>query len=427
MTQMSKPDVVIAAAYSRWLNTILETHAKQLWDAADGDLDDDELNENWELLPEQLRRRLWGLSSDLFSLVDNEKFSDADWEPIPLQELANRLEESFQKRQWDEVLDLLRRRPRFVASDHVSYIRGRAWQELGQHDVALKFFDNASRLKPGHAPYRILALESLKAACDWQEAISRANQYSLDPTSSPSLLFRAGDVFHAYSMTGGEDQGELAKRAVDVVNQGLDKLVHLGTEQPPDSILVAALVTKAFCLERLGRFDEALSTYDAGIQRFPGNPELLTARGLLRLEHDMGGSIDDFRSAVKLFARSVWPYLELARNEFSHHKYDDVLELCRLGLERANRDADAALMFDLRALALFEKNDSAVAIERAFQTAVSLDPFNLAIRHNYDRFLIVSGHPNQPVSGDWELSPLPIEEERRVLYQSVQPSFALAA
>ena len=154
---MSKPDVVIAAAYSRWLNAILETHAKQLWDAADGDLDDDELNENWELLPEQLRRRLWGLSSDLFSLVDNEKFTDADWEPIPLQELANRLEESFQKRQWDEVLDLLRRRPRFVASDHVSYIRGRAWQELGQHDVALKFFDNASRLKPGHAPYRILA------------------------------------------------------------------------------------------------------------------------------------------------------------------------------------------------------------------------------------------------------------------------------
>jgi tetratricopeptide (TPR) repeat protein len=193
--------------------------------------------------------------------------------------------------------------------------------------------------------------------------------------------------------------------------------------------LVAAFVTKAFCLERLGRFDEALSTYDAGIQQFPGNPELLTARGLLRLEHNMGGSIDDFRSAVTLFARSVWPYLELARNEFSQHKYDDALEWCRLGLERANRnrDADVALLFDLRALALFEKNDSAVAIERAFQTAVSLDPFNLAIRHNYERFLVVSGHPGQPVSGDWELSPLPIEEERRVLYQSVQRSHAPAA
>jgi hypothetical protein len=85
-------------------------------------------------------------------------------------------------------------------------------------------------------------------------------------------------------------------------------------------------------------------------------------------------------------------------------------------------------LFDLLARALFEKNDSAVAIERAFQTAVSLDPFNLAIRHNYERFLAVSKHHGQPV-GDWELSPFPIEieEERRVLYLSVQPSFALAA
>src|SRR5271157_795628 len=288
MTQMSKPDVVIAAAYSRWLNTILETHAKQLWDAADGDLDDDELNENWELLPEQLRRRLWGLSADLFSLVDNEKFTDADWEPIPLQELAKRVERSFQERQWDELLDLLRRPPRFVPSDQVSYIRGRAWQELGQHEVALKFFDNASRLKPGHAPYRILALECLKAACDWQEAISRANQYSLDPAAPPSLLFRAGDVFHACLMAHGENQEQLAQKAVDLVNAGFDRLTLRGAEVPLDSTLAAAYFTKAYCLERVGKFNEALLTYDDAIRRFPTNPEIFTARGLLRLEHRIG-------------------------------------------------------------------------------------------------------------------------------------------
>jgi hypothetical protein len=42
MTQMSETDVV-DVAYSSWLNAILETHAKQLWDAEDGDSDDEQL------------------------------------------------------------------------------------------------------------------------------------------------------------------------------------------------------------------------------------------------------------------------------------------------------------------------------------------------------------------------------------------------
>ena len=90
MTQMSETDVV-DAAYSSWLNAILETHAKQLWDAEDGDSDDELLDENWEVLPEHLRRRLWGLSADLFSLVDNEKSTDADWPTSTQQEIAQRL------------------------------------------------------------------------------------------------------------------------------------------------------------------------------------------------------------------------------------------------------------------------------------------------------------------------------------------------
>jgi hypothetical protein len=59
MTQMSETDIV-DAVYSIWLNAILETHAKQLWDAEDGDSDGEKLDEKWVVLPEHLRRRLWG-------------------------------------------------------------------------------------------------------------------------------------------------------------------------------------------------------------------------------------------------------------------------------------------------------------------------------------------------------------------------------
>ena len=63
-----------------------------------------QLDENWEVLPEHLRRRLWGLSADLFSLVDNEKFTDADWPTSTQQEIAHRLKRTFENRQWDEFL-----------------------------------------------------------------------------------------------------------------------------------------------------------------------------------------------------------------------------------------------------------------------------------------------------------------------------------
>ena len=322
---------------------------------------------------------------------------------------------------------MLRRPPRFIPGDRVSYIRGRAWQELGQYRVALKFFDNASRLKPGHAPYRILVLECLKAACDWQEAINRANQYSLDPAAPPSLLFRAGDVFHAYLMAHGENQEQLAQKAVDLVNAGFDRLTLPGAEAPLDSTLAAAYFTKAYCLERVGKFNEALLTYDDALRRFPTNPEIFTARGLLRLEHRMGDPIDDFRNAVEKSAQTVWPYLELARNYYHQRLYKDTIDLCRVGLSKATRDSDAALLFHLRALALFNMNDSTGAVERAFQTALSLDPFNLAIRDNHERFQAAIEHPDQPAGDGWEPSPLPFEEVKRAVYELVKPPLAQAA
>ena len=72
-------------------------------------------------------------------------------------------------------------------------------------------------------------------------------------------------------------------------------------------------------------------------------------------------------------------------------------------------------------------NDSTVAAERAFQTALSLDPFNLAIRDNHERFQAAIEHPDQPAGDGWEPSPLPFEEVKRAVYQLVQPPVPQAA
>ena len=111
---MSEPDVLIVAAYSGWLNTILETHAKQLWDAADGDSDDKNRMRMGRFCQNTFVRRFLGRPPDLFSLVDNEKFADADRRPIPSRSSPNFLKKRSETASGMNCLSLLRRPPRFI-------------------------------------------------------------------------------------------------------------------------------------------------------------------------------------------------------------------------------------------------------------------------------------------------------------------------
>ena len=108
-------------AYQEWVRLIAERHAKQLWN--EPDVDDEDADDGWDRLPEALRVRLWGLSADLFSLTDSEKRSDADEEPLSEAELALRLAQAFHSEDWDTLLTMLRRGPRFIPADQVAFIR----------------------------------------------------------------------------------------------------------------------------------------------------------------------------------------------------------------------------------------------------------------------------------------------------------------
>ena len=336
------------------------------------------------------------------------------------------MEKAFQGQNWDQLLELLRRPPHFVSPDQVAYLRGRAWQELGHPEVALRFFDNASRLRPGHSPYLILSLECLKETGNWEDAIKRATQFRLDSTSSPSLLFRAGDVFHAYALSHKE-QIALFEDAVETIDRGFSKLQLPDAVPPLDSVVVAAFATKAFSLEHLGRVDEAFRTYDQALERFPTNPQLLTARGLLRQAHRMETAINDFETAVANSARVIWPYLQLARHWYGQNSFDKVIDYCRMGIEMTDRDSIAALIFELLAIALFKKHGSNQTVERAFLTAISLDPFNLTIQQNYELFKKTVRHPQQAEANGWVIGVVSLDQARSDLYKAVQPSLAVAA
>ncbi len=390
--------------FRMWLQRIVDTHRAQAWNLPQTEQDEEEserFNELWQEMGAKYQHRLWGLSADLCSLRDNETFADADWAPITVEELQREQSAAFQLEDWDRLLDSLRRAPRFRPREDADYARGRAWMAMGHPEVALLFFDNASRLKPDNLAFPSLALECLKTVADWPNALARAEQYRQTPGTHPRLLFRAGDVYHLCAYHLGERENY--EKAVEVVDRGLELLASGAAQEPIQSIVAGAYATKGLSLQHLDRRDQALNIFDEAVARFPENATLITARGLLRMELGRPDAQDDLREAVNRRTPLVWAYLEVARNALRKGDYRGALEMSRQGLANAQSDAAAAELFEFIAIALCKLDDSPIAVRQAFAAAADLDPLNQEVRVNRQIFedrLQVQGKGDV----DWQVS-----------------------
>jgi tetratricopeptide (TPR) repeat protein len=418
MTARTSPSV----SYSMWLKRILDSHASQSWDAEPSGVrerEDEELNDIWIEIDDCQKQRLWGLSSDLNSLRDRETWVDSDWPAISRQQLARMLQEAFQQKDWDKLLEHLRRPPRFLPRSKVDYLRGRAWMEMKHPEVALLFFDNAARLDPENLSNRVLALECVKDLQSWRELLNRCEKYVRDPKATPRLLFRVADGFQAYAKHSGE--AVYYQRGVEAVDLGFEQLNRPNQQGEPASIVAGAYATKSFCLEHLGRTEDSLRVLNSAVEHFPENTTLLTARGLLKQELGLKDAIDDFHRAVTGGTIVAWAYVELARNAIQEGRNEEALEFCRKGLDVAHQDAVEALLLELNAIAAFRLRQSPDLVRTAFQRARELNPLSEEIRGNSERF---ERYLAGPQAGDpqWEFAATPSSAAMEDLHAALTPA-----
>lgn len=385
-----------SVSYSMWLKRILDIHRAQAWDVEQTDIqerEDDELNDLWTEIDDCQKQRLWGLSSDLNSLRDREVCVESDWPPMTQKDLVHAQSEAFQRKDWDKLLEHLRRPPREHPRGTVDYLRGRAWQEMGHPEVAVLFFDNATRLEPENSTYGVLALECLKATQDWQEVLRRFEAYVHDPATPARLLFRAADAVHLYADRASAH--EYFQKALGAIDEGFRRLQQSGQQEQLDTILAGAYATKSICLEHLGRTSESLQVYDEAVRRFPENTTLLSARGLLKQELGLPDAVDDFREAVARGTSVAWAYIELARDVLRKGGSEEAIRLCKRALPLAQRDTTLqATLFELMAIASLRRDGSADVVRAAFQKAGELDPLSEEIRINRSRFESFAANPH---------------------------------
>jgi len=370
-------------AYLRWLQYTVDIHRRQAWKLEQDSAELEELQDLWELIPDKLQDRLWGLSADLYSLVDNEKFVDSDWPSISQEQLGELQQLALKDKKWDELLELLRRPPRFLKRDQVACLRARAWEGLGHPEIALLFFDNAVRLDPDNDVYHVLVMNCLEKIGNWEATMQRVAKYRSDPNASAKILFAIGSATFAYAMTATSTAKSQFEQALNDFETGLSRIALPNARQPRENELGLALSQRAICLEILGRLDESLVAFDLAIRYAPEVADLYVGRGLVRQRIKSGSGIADLHRAVQLNSNVVWPYLELAHSSFQRRDFRELDSLCRKGLLVSHDDKIAAVLRGYRAIALYQLHAPIADVENEFKIAIKIDPSNIDIQHNY--------------------------------------------
>lgn len=387
--------------YELWLDRIVQTHVQKSWDQPPTDESDDNeewFEQCWDDLSEQERKRLWGLSADLHSLRGKEQLVQGT--PLTAVEMADAQYTAWQQKQWDQLLELLRRKDRIPPPGGVAYLRGRAWQEMGEPGIALLFFDLASRLEPNNATTRAYSLDCLKDLKDLKNLLERCELYTQTPSTPARTLFRAAEGFFFCADQMRESALYLA--AIDAIDKAFFQLQQGDTELP--SVVSAAIVTKAFCLDRLGRLPEAVQMLNEAVSAFPDNTRLVVARGLLKLQLGVADGLADLRQAVDRGTEVGWAYVEVAKDDIRNGRNSDALATCKQGLLKTKRPEAEAQLLDLRAIAAFRLQRNHQEILADFRRAAEIDPLREHLRANSNRFDRYLQH--QPASEpDWDLGP----------------------
>ncbi|HQX53896.1 MAG TPA: hypothetical protein PLR25_28545, partial [Planctomycetaceae bacterium] len=302
--------------------------------------DDDEYQEQrlelYEMLTEDQRLEVWGLSADLYSLLDKEQTANRETNGTG-EEIAERLQNAYGSSDWPELLRVLRLQSGMMERSVVDYMRYRSWSQLGYPEVALAFIKNAIRLDPADSAYKHLALELVKKMKGWNSLAQLANQYALESPTDIGVLLAVGESYHDLAIHCRDRSYD--EKAVEYLKRGLEAADKSATR---DSQFAFAVVTLAFALLHLGRADEAVSLLDLWIQRDSANSEFHAARGMVHLTVDYESAIQDFKQAVNRRSKNVLPYLEFSNWLLHEGKFDEAIRVAKKGLDYAKRASDQA-------------------------------------------------------------------------------------
>lgn len=353
----------------------------------------DEMTSRWYELDEHQRKRLWGLSADLYMLQGKETPPpDSDFD---LASLAPKLKEAAKQEDWESWLALLRHGPDFLPRADIAFQRGRCWQQLGHDDAALLFYDHAATLNPEQILAQVLSLHTLLRMNRIDEAVARAEEYAAAADTHSCLLFKSADVLFASTFeVPAESAHEVYRLIIDLIQRGLetkDEVAVSGAE----SIELSAYVELGLCYENLGESERAKQAYDDALVIDANHEGALIARGVHQYHSSPQQAVADFERAARNNSRQVWPYFYLTHHALATGDYPKAMASFVRAFEKPKSPLVTAHLLEWSAIAQCELlgaanlESAAEDIRYLFEAALSLSDRNERIQKNFTAFQTV--------------------------------------
>jgi tetratricopeptide (TPR) repeat protein len=356
------------------------------------------LERPWLSLPEVQKKRLEGLSEDLYS-IGGEIAERLPPNPQSQRSLVSALE-SAHAGDWDKALEMLRGCRQYLDPDVLSYLRGTIWFGAGDSATAALFFGHAAKLAPSDGTFVRLHLHSLWKS-DRAAAAARAAEILAEGSNlSPAVIAAVADIRLMATRNMSDEEARSARmQLVDL----LEPAIARAQREDREELLVYQSLAGSlgFCFDHLGDDASALRWFDLGVEADPTSHTLLTARGILRYGKDSTAAVRDFEQAIAAGSNVVWPYYFIAHYSLMSGRFDDCQRMCDRALSFPGSDAVSANLHEWLAISRAELGFSAGNVRAEFEAAVRLQPENDRIRRNFRSFNDSQGdHP--PFPRDWE-------------------------
>jgi len=349
------------------------------------------------------RERARMLSEDLYSLTEMKPDRELKAASADTQAGWQAFYNAKQRRQWDVVLDLIRKLQDNLPLVLLSYLRGLTWAGAGKYEIASAFYAKAAAIEP-RGNYPAFYLDALnKSNPTKARGVARKVVNSPDEYSAPTVIQAAHVLAAAARPLPANEARAIETGLIPVVERAM-KALERDKEQESESYIMAALLIGS-AYEHKGDTRAAYDYYSRGLSVDPRNDTLLILRGML-MYGISPGAISDLELAVALGSKMIWPYFFLAHHYLVRNRLDDCRRFCERALDLCASAPMRSELLDWQAVAEAQLAFPAERVRRLFEDAIRLDPHNERAKKNLVTFNGLAGRrqSKEPV-WDWRTEP----------------------
>jgi tetratricopeptide (TPR) repeat protein len=385
---MTTRPLTMSANYLAVVRGLRELHRLAIagrQDSPEGDAVRDATDVPWQALTEVEKKRLSGLSEDLYSTTDPPRPLAHDLDPQVQCRLID-VDQARYRGEWDRALDLLRRWAASIEPSVLSYLRGFTWLEAGDAETAALFFDHSSRLQPQNGAYLALLLDATNRF-DPAESRRRAAEVLDAPERHEpiAIAFAAEVVLGTVRHLPQAEAFRLLRQLIPHLESALHRIENADGGEVELSVLTKTCRLLGFCHESLGEEQAAISDYSRGIAADPSNHLLLVYRGIL-LYGESARANKDFELAIEYGSPLIWPYYFLAHHSLARGLFEQCRSLCDRALEMEGSDTAKSELSEWLATAQSALGYPAELVRESFDRAIRFDPTNERARRNLAAF-----------------------------------------